>query len=100
MYSSKIPPQANKNIAFETHTFHTSKISHPYTLKYCWFYSSKCLQYFKLTGLSSSNSLGLKRYMYDAEASLLLMLTNVAVTLLHELLKEHRYCNISDTLST
>jgi hypothetical protein len=51
------------------------------------------------TGLSSGNSLGLTRYMYDADTSLFLMLTNVAVViLLHELLKEHRYCNISGTL--
>jgi hypothetical protein len=52
------------------------------------------------TGLSSGNSLGLKRYMYDANISLLLMLTNVAVVILHQLLKEHRYCNISGTLLT
>jgi len=51
------------------------------------------------TGLSSGNSLGLTRYIHDADINLLLMLTNIAVViLLHELLKKHRYCNISGTL--
>jgi hypothetical protein len=51
------------------------------------------------TDLSSGNSLGLTRYTYDADISLLLMLTNIAVViLLLKLLKEHMYCNISGTL--
>ena len=99
MYSCKIPSHANKSKVSEIHTFHTSKILHQNSFKNCWFYSSNCLQYFMFSGLSSGNSLGLTRYMYDADISLLLMLTNVAVViLLHELLKEHRYCNICGTL--
>jgi len=39
--------------------------------------------------------------MYDADISLLLMLTNVAVVILpHVLLQEHRYCNIHGALLT